>query len=179
MRKVMIFAALGCVLGACSAPKSVGFTGIGSEPGSVARAQNSSVFSGGAGYSATNSAAYAASTGNFADGLPLRRTGTGNNRKSSMAEAAVRTASNAPNTSVPISIVGAPLALSLVEVNDTLFAVAKEPIGSFRQVFKADQMGQQFLARVPSLTGCQPTGKGYSFATTRPATSGAAVPIDC
>ena len=111
--------------------------------------------------------------------LPTRAVTMRSNRMSDMAERAIRQGGSTPDTSVPVTIAGENLSLSIVRVNDVNFAVAKEPSGFFSGSFRTNGKRRAFLDQIPSLTGCQADGGLYTYGPNPTVATGMAAPLVC
>jgi len=167
MKRVFLPAALICaLLSACTGhtyQRGVGFTGIDGEPtgeiartgGTVARAMGPVE-------------ALAALT------PPRLRVASGD--PAAAAAAAVAHGGRTGGDAVAASLGGAPVMLSLVEVNGVLHAVLRLPEG--RRGSMGAGAGPAFTSAVPRLTGCRAAGPAYR--RDRPArAAGLSVPLNC
>ena len=167
MTRLFASACLICtLLSACSGlnyQRGTGFTGIDGEP----RAQ---VRQGGATVSRAVGPVEA-----LAAHPPQRlRVATGD--PTEMATIAIDHGGQGTADSIPGTLGGAPVRISMVEVNGLLHAVMRLPEG--RRGKLGAETGPVFSAAVPRLTGCVVAGPTYL--RERPANlAGAAVPVDC
>ncbi len=167
MTRLFASACLICTaLSACSGlnyQRGIGFTGIDGEP----RAQANQ---GGA----TVSRAVGPVEALAAQPPQRLRVATGD--PAEIATTAIEYGGQGAADSIPATLGGAPVRISMVEVNGRLHAVMRLPEG--RRGKLGAEAGPAFSAAVPRLTGCVVVGPTYL--RERPATSaGAAVPVDC
>lgn len=167
MTRLFASACLICtVLAACNGPnyqRGIGFTGIDGEP----RAQASQ--GGGVVTRAVGPVEALAAH-------PPHRLRVATGDPAEMATAAIEYGGQGAADSIPATLGGAPVRISMVEVNGRLHAVMRLPEG--RRGKLGAETGPTFSAAVPRLTGCVVAGPTYL--RERPAKSaGAAVPVDC
>ncbi|GAA6202340.1 hypothetical protein [Aquicoccus sp. SU-CL01552] len=167
MTRLFASACLICtVLAACNGPnyqRGIGFTGIDGEPRAEA-SQDSDTVSRAVGPVEALAA------------HPPQRLRVATGDPAEMAAIAIAHGGQGAADSIPATLGGAPVRLSMVEVNGLLHAVMRLPEG--RRGKLAAGSGPAFSAAVPRLTGCVTAGPAYL--RERPAASaGAAVPVDC
>lgn len=93
-----------------------------------------------------------------------------------LAATAVANGGQGEANSIPATLRGAPVRISMVGVNDSLYAVMRLPEGMRGKL--GPGAGPSFAAAVPRLTGCVAAGPAYR--RDRPANAaGLAVPLDC
>ncbi len=167
MTRLFASACLICTaLSACSGlnyQRGTGFTGIDGEPRTQVR-------EGGAIVSRSVGPVEA-----LAAHPPQRlRVATGD--PAEMAITAIEYGGQGAADSIPATLGGAPVRLSMVEVNGLLHAVMRLPEGRRGQL--SAETGPVFSAAVPRMTGCVVVGPAYLRERPVSAT-GAAVPVDC
>lgn len=157
MKHTLLLACLICTaLSACnglSYPRGTGFTGIDGEP--KAPAQQSDAVSRAVG-PIQALAARPPQTLRVETGAP-----------DAMAMAAIAHGGRTDAAAIPATLHGAPVMISTVEVNGTLYAVMRLPEGRGGRF--AAGAGPAFAAAAPRMTGCLATGPAYR--RDRPATA--------
>jgi len=161
--KLYIVALASLGLAACSQPQGAGFSGIGFEGGAVA---------GAAPVSETR-----LSTSQVRP-LPFHQATSGSGTLSDMAEIAIRTGGTVPGRSTLVQVSGQPLAMSLVQVDQTPFAVLRVPSG--QSTARMDKRTQTaFAEQLGGLTGCKPASGVYGLGNPKRDLSGLAAALDC
>lgn len=141
MKNIFIIAALTCGLAACSDRNGAGFTGLGSEPASVAQQGTAGGLTGGSGYSSLSGPVVASESN------PRR------------VEKQVRAAFAAPvEQPLEVRLAGDTVRMNLVEVRGQRYAVLRPVAGSTMTTATT----KSFQAYARTLTGCAQAGPFYA-----------------
>ncbi len=169
MKAEMIGAGLAMlVLAGCAASgqnQGVGFTGLGSEAALVSR-------------SVQPDGTASATPGALRPDLPRRHVRANTANRLSQAELAIRNGGSFGRHAKRVTIGGETLALSIVDVNTTPFAVLRAPGALFSPAINpAAGAALQSQARV--LTGCAADSRAYFYGATPDRPVGLAVALYC
>ncbi len=145
--------------------QGAGFTGLGSEAASVTRA-------------APPVGAAPEPVGVLLPDLPRRQVRANTANRLSQAELAIRKGGSAWGRAKRVRINGDKLALSIVQVNTTPFAVLRAPGALFSPAINP-AAGAALQAQARALTGCAADSRAYFYGASPDRPVGLAVALDC
>ncbi len=169
MKKILLPAIAFLTLAACEDPwnrEGVGFTGIDGEPRTTADVPGTVAFQ----PPLTNVPAELAA-------LPPVRVASDDTSLEKMAGVAIENGGRTTNNAVVVEGADRNLMLSTVKVNNTLFAVLREPSNSSARM--DNSVGASFVSRIERLTGCLAAGGTAYGKGSRRSSTGFAVPLNC
>lgn len=154
-------------LSACESNRyeSSGFSGIGSEVGTTDVSRTDRYFA-------------VTSAGQINPEIPRLTARSGSSNNGVLAEKAIRSGGSTPGRSQSVVINGQKLALSIVDVNSTTFAVLKTPSGLFSSAMNAD-VASAFKSQLHDLTGCGGFSNVYSYGSSPNKPIGMAMQLNC
>jgi hypothetical protein len=169
IRSMMLSAgvlALAVAGGVSGAPKQgSGFTGIGSEAASVARAER--MFEG-----------EPLAGGTLRADIPRRAVRSNSANRLDQAELAIRKGARSGRRARRVTLGGQKLVLSIVDVNATPYAVLKMPSGLFRGKV-APGASAALATQARALTGCAADSRVYSYGAVPDRPEGIAIALFC
>lgn len=165
MKRAIALGALALGLAGCSDParhQSTGFSGLGAEPGVAKASLVDPRLSGGV----------------LRSDIPVKVVRSGSSNRAVQAELAIKTAKGSGNRSRKVSVGYQELALSIVYVNGTPYAVLKPKAGLFAANI-VPETGAALASGAVELTGCPAISQVYSYGPQPNQPQGLTVALGC